>query len=106
MQMDLQNRCYSFPKKQLIPNNANLTVCVHLQSFSEAVRKFLSCKPHGVSPVLCHGDCNIYYAHAVLGRNLAQENTSRETPVMIASFSPKFGKTLTALHEWSRHFLD
>jgi len=35
------------------------------------------------------GDCGIYYACAVLGRNLAQENTSWETPVISASLFMK-----------------
>jgi len=46
---------------------------------------------NGLSPILlsCQGDCGICYACAVLGRNLAQENTLWENPVILALLFPK-----------------
>jgi len=40
------------------------------------------------------GDCGICYTCAVLGRNLAQENTSWENPVILALLFPKVEKFL------------
>jgi len=75
-------------KIQLIPANANLAmafICKLSQSRLQ-VGQF-----EWIFPDLARVNaiCGIYYACAVLGRNLAQGNTSWENPVILASLFQK-----------------
>jgi len=71
-------------QKQSVPTAANLSLGFLSVRFlklvgswsAEAVWRFhRSCS--------CQDVCGIYYACAVLGSNLAQQNTSWETPIVI-----------------------
>jgi len=103
--MHLQNKCYHSQNNswfQLMPTLRLVFICKLFQS-SLQVAEF---KTHGVSPVLFILRRLRYLLRMcirLLGRNLAQQNTSLETPVIIASFTPKLWITLTALDPKNYH---
>jgi len=72
-------------KKQLIPINANIAMVIICKLFQSRLQVG-QYKSHGISQSCsCQGGCSIYYTCAALGRNLAQENTSWENPIISAS---------------------
>jgi len=66
-----------------------LWCCLSANVFKAAC-KLVNLSLMGFPPVFsCQDDCSVFYACAVLGKHLAQQNTSWETPVIIASIFPK-----------------
>jgi len=73
-------------KKQLVPDNANLAMVFICKLFQSNLQVG-QLKSYGVSTGLVH--VKMIAECVVLGWNLAQQNTSWETPVIIASLLPK-----------------
>jgi len=62
-------------KKQLISTNENLVWCLSASCFKAGCKLVSLSRMAFPRSCSCQGDCGIHYACALLGRNLAQQNT-------------------------------
>ena len=100
MQLHLQKKCYSFPKKQLISTTANLAPGVLTVSFFKAGCKLVTYESYGISLVffmwrrlryllrVCSTSLKPCSATYVVGKSSSNK---------WLDFSPNFWKTLAAL---------